>query len=360
MGLVNFSLQKHQPLFGLEIGHANLKVMQLDNDEGKAPRVLGYGVNHYPKECVANGVIIDYEKLNKALYDLLSQNLNGTISTRKVACAIPTSRTFSRPMRLPAMDDKDIDEAVRLEAEQYIPVPANNLYINYEVIRRDDKNTELLMVAAPKNIIDSYVKFLQVVNLEPVVLEPTMNAVARLFSSADSSSNEASLLIDFGSIGVDLAVFDQTMFVNSTVAGGSDTINDLIAKQLGISQQEAYVVKNKEGLAKGPHQAEIMAAVRPMLENLIREIRKTLSYYQERLESTHRPIAQVITVGGGVNMPGLNDYFSQQLKLPTRMFEPWHKIDFGSLPVPDVPDRSMYITVAGEAMLDAKKVLADD
>src|ERR1043166_7631754 len=106
MGLINFNLHDHEPLFGLDIGHSNLKVMQLQSGAGKTPRVLGYGVSHYPSEAIAAGVILDFQGLNKALYDLLSQNLNGSVSTRRVACTIPTSRTFSRPMRLPLMDDK--------------------------------------------------------------------------------------------------------------------------------------------------------------------------------------------------------------------------------------------------------------
>src|SRR5665213_2727710 len=213
MGKLSF--YQDQPLFGLDIGYTSLKVMQLETVAGKQPKVLGYGFGKYPSSAISSGVITAYEPLAKALHELFEEHLQGAISTKRVACTIPTAHTFSRPMKLPPMNDKDIAEAVHLEAEQYIPVPAGNLYIDFDIARRDDKGIELLMVATPKNIIDSHIKFLEGVGLDPVALEPTMNASARFFDLADPAHNQPAVLIDFGSTAIDLAVFDKTMFVNS-------------------------------------------------------------------------------------------------------------------------------------------------
>jgi len=275
-------------------------------------------------------------------------------------CTIPTAFTFSRSMKLPPMDRSDLTEAVNLETEQYIPVPIANLYIDYEIAREDKDGIELLMVASPKNIVDSRVQFLEKVGLEPIALEPTMNAAARLFAVADSSHNQPSILIDFGSVAIDVAVFDQTMFVNTTVIGGSDNLTDLIAKQLGVSATKAYELKNSHGIAPGPRQHEIKEATKPMLDNLIREIQKIIRYYDERQTQLHHKLVQIITIGGGANMPGLSDFISAELHMPTRKLDPWQTIDFNSLPTPDDLDRSMYITVAGAAILNPKEIFSRD
>ena len=347
-----------QPLFGLDFGHSNLKVMQLQVEKDKAPRVLGYGIIDYPADAMVNGVVVKPNEIAKALYELFTKKMVGTISTKRVACTIPTSRTFSRPMRLPLMSESDTAEAVRLEAEQYIPIPPSNLYIDYDISSRDEQGVELLMVATPKNIIDSYVGLLESVGLEPVALEPTMSASSRLFSMADSSHNEPSILIDYGSVAVDLAVFDQTMFVNSTVVGGGDDITSLIAQRLGISKKEAYGLKNNYGIGVSEKQEVIKEAIRPILDNLVREIQKIIRYYNDRRSQNQRKIAQIVTIGGGANMPGLSAHLSNQLHLPTRLLEPWDKIDFGGLPLPNDIQRSMYITVAGEAFLNPRGIFA--
>lgn len=356
MNPLNF--YRDQPLFGLDIGHANLKVMQLDNSSGKGPRVLGYGVAPYPAKAIKAGMITDHKALHDSLFQLLDKDLVGEVNTRRVACTIPTALTFSRQMKLPPMEHSSLSEAVHLEAEQYIPIPIDNLYLDYELSRDDQNGIELLMVATPKNIIDSHVEFLEKVGLEPVALEPTMNSAARLFGVADSSHNQPSILIDFGSVAVDVAVFDKTMFVNTTVQGGSDDLTSLIAKGLKIPTAKAYELKNNEGLAAGDKQKEVQRAVKPMLDNLVREIQKIMRYYMDHQTLPPHKVVQVIMLGGGANMAGLTEFLAKELHLPARMLDPWQDINFGELAKPDELDRAMYLTVAGTALLKPQEIFA--
>lgn len=354
-----FSFHKERPLLGLDIGHSSTKIMQLERSSGKKPRVAGYGVsNYYPGNAISDGVIVNHEALAGSLRELLSQRLIGTISTKRVACTVPTSHTFNRPMSLPPMNKQKIDDAVRLEAEQYIPIPIENLYLDYDISYRSESGIELLVVATPKNIVDSTIKFLESAGLEPVALEPTMNAAARLFNMADLTHDEASLLIDFGSVSVDIAVFDHSMFVNSTVSGGSDTLTNLIAKRLHTTLSEAYVLKNHYGIGPGTKMPQIMEAARPILEPLVREARKTMRFYDQRAARRHRKISQIVVTGGGATLRGLNEYLSHQLGVPTKRLEPWPSIDFGDLQPPSELAKSMYVTVAGEAILSSQEIFS--
>src|SRR5581483_3696604 len=355
MGLFNLSLSHHEPLFGLDIGRSSMKIMQLHIGSGKnkRPRVVGYGNSqHYDVNSIANGVIVNQKALSEAMHDLFDKRLAGAISTRKVACTIPLSQCFSRPIRLPLMTEQELDQAVQLEAEQYIPVSSENLYLDYDIVRKDSKNIEILLVATPRNIVESYMQFLQSMGLEPVTLEPTMNATARIFGLADRAHDAPTILIDFGATTIDIGAFDKTLFVNNTMQGGSDTMIDLIAKKLGISHEEAYIIKNKDGIKFGEHLRDISTAIQPILDSLVREVQKIIRYYNDRMASIGLEMSQAITTGGGANMPGLNEFLSKQLEMPVRPLDPWSKIDFGSLPLPNELERSMFITVAGEAILD--------
>ena len=359
---IGHSLRRREPLFGMDIGHSSLKVMQLQPAPGKnkSTVVTGYGSSYrYAVNSISGGAIVDYKALSEALHDLFEKRLAGTISTRKVACTIPMSHSFSRPLKLPAMDDEDLRQAVHLEAEQYIPVAPENLYLDYDVVRRDDKNIEILVVATPKNIVESYVKFLQSMGLDPVALEPTMNATARIFGLADPTHDQPTVLVDFGAEAIDISVYDRTLFVNSTVQGGSNTMINSIAKSLKLSREEAYRVKNEEGLKLSGHLRDIGKAVKPTVDNLVHEIHKIMRYYDDRVAAGGRKISQAVTTGGGANMPGLDDYLAKELGVPVRMLAPWSKIDFGTLTPPDELERSMFITVAGEAVLDMSEVFND-
>lgn len=356
MGKLNF--YRDEPLFGLDIGYSNIKVMQLEQMGGKGLRAVGYGFAPYPPDSIVNGIISKHDALAKCLHELVNKHLVGAITTNRVACTVPTSRTFSRLVKLPLMDDEKLAEAVRLETEQYIPVRPENLYIDYEVVFRAPDGIELLVVATPRNIIDSYMKFLASVGLEPVALEPTMNACSRLFSITEPTHNQPSILVDFGSATTDLAVFDRTIFVNSIIPVGSDNVTAMISKYLKVDTEQAYQIKNKQGLEAGENQALIKEAVEPMLENLVREIRKIMRYHDERTGRGRPTISQIITLGGGSLMPGLSKFLWDQLQMPVHMLDPWNKIDFSNMLPPAEFERPMYLTVAGEAVLKPEEIFA--
>jgi type IV pilus assembly protein PilM len=347
---------QEKPLFGLDIGHNTIKVMQLELSQGKKPKVLGYGMGKFPAVSILNGVVANYDAISKAMYELFKNHLVGSVYTHRVACSLPTSHTFSRLMKIPEMDDDDINEAIRIEAEQYIPMPINNLYIDHEITQRGPEGIELLMVATPKSIVDSYIKLFEALELEPIALEPSMNATSRVFSIADASHTEPSILIDFGAVAIDLAVFDKTMIVNSTLPGGSELMTRLIGQIFKVESDEAYQIKSKYGIGVSEKQHQVSQAIQPMLDILIKEIRKIMRYYNERVGQSDRKIAHIVTSGGGATMPGLNQFLSNELGLPAKTLDPWQNLDFGQLKKPSDLHQSAYITVAGEAILSPEEL----
>lgn len=344
-----------KPIFGLDIGFSTLKVLQTESS-GKKLRVTGYGSHSFDSNAVQDGVIVDVESIAKSAKELFESHIIGDISTRRVALSIPAARTFTRTMTLPIMKPKEQAEAVRLEAEQYIPIPVDNLYIDYEVVRQTEEEQELLVVAAPKKMIDSYLDFVHILGLEPVVFEPSTIATSRLFADTENS-DAPSILIDFGSMSADLTVVEKTVLVTGTVQGGGDNFTNLIAQRLGVTKQEAAVIKVKYGLGVSKKQSEIMEVMEPGLKDLVKEIRRVIRYYDDR-SGSDKKISQIVTMGGGANMPGLSTYLTDVLRMPVRMCDPWEHLDFGNLQPPNTSERSMYITVAGLALVKPKEAFA--
>ncbi len=342
---------KDKPLFGLDIGYSSVKVMQIESvKQGHA--VLGYGVIDFDPSAIKDGVIVEPEVVARAIHNLFATGIVGTISTRRVACAIPAVRTFNRNMTLPKLETKDLAEAVRLEAEQYIPVPIDELYTDFQVTSRTDKEIELLMVAAPKKIVDSYLTLSQILGLNVASIETTIAATSRLFVQAERSDIPA-VLIDFGSISADITIYHNTLVVTGTVPCGGDDFTDVIAQKLHVSRPEAQVIKTKYGLGASKKQADITKAVTPQLELLIKEIRRMIRYYEER-STTKAKIGQIVTMGGGANMPGLSEFLTSNLRVPVRMCDPWQNLDFAGLQPPSSVEKTMYVTVAGAALLNPK------
>ncbi|HVX24344.1 MAG TPA: type IV pilus assembly protein PilM [Candidatus Saccharimonadales bacterium] len=348
-----------KPLFGLDIGHGSLKVMQLAGG-GKVggklhpPRVVGYGFATFDKAAQQNGVVVQPEIIAKAALDLFEHHLVGDITTRRVALAIPTYRTFTRSMQLPKLKPSKLAEAVQLEAEQYISLPLNELYLDWDIIRETADGIELFVVAVPKTIVDSYLELAQLLGLETVLIEPTMSSSGRLFT-IDERSELSTVIIDFGSLSSDISIFDKHTLVAGTVQGGGVDFTNSIKERLGVTLEEAGLIKTRYGLHVSKKQAEITAALEPTLEAIVKEVRRMIRYYEKHYDND-RPITQIITIGGGANMPGLSEYLTDVLRLAVRHTDPWQYLNYHRLQPPSPADKPMYATVAGLSLSSPKEL----
>ncbi len=344
---------KDKPLFGLDIGYSTFKIMQVDWVSGR-PIVSGYGFGRFNPAVIKNGVVTDFEPLADDINKLFKKGITGEISTRRVALTVPVSRTFNRPIKLPKLPDKELSEAVQLEAERYIPYPLEELYLDYAINSQNEKETDLFVVAVPKRLVDSYITLCEILNLEIAAIETTISAASRLFTGADRS-DVPTILIDFGSRSVDITVFDKLLVVTGTVAGGSDDFTARIAEGLKVSLQEAYNIKANFGLEPGKRQKEIAEALEPILQQLLKEVRRVIRYFEDR-STGNQKIGQIITMGGGANMPGLSEYMTNMLRLPVRMTNPWNYISFASLSQPSAIEKPIFATSAGSALLRPKEI----
>lgn len=346
-----------KPLFGLDVGHGSLKVMQVDTRGKHAamPRILGYGTISFDPAALDNGVIKKPELIAEALHRLFTRQMIGEITTKRIAVAIPSYRSFSRSMQLPKLSPKDLKQAIQLEAEQYIPVPLDGLYLDYTRTRENKETDDYLAVGVPREIVDSYVTLARMVGLEIMLVETTMAADSRLF--ARSQRNDiSSVIIDFGSLSADISIFNnKATLVTGTVPAGGLVFTNNIKDGLKITFAEAAVIKTRYGLSVSKRQAEILAALEPTLQQLTKEIRRMIRYHEEHYD-TDKPIGQVIVFGGGANMPGLSEYLTNNLRLPVRIHDPWQYLNYTGLQAPNKADKLMYATVAGLSLVHSREL----
>ncbi|HTH72137.1 MAG TPA: type IV pilus assembly protein PilM [Candidatus Pristimantibacillus sp.] len=344
-----------KPIFGLDIGRSSLKVMQLDNAQD-SPEIAGYGTADFDIRALNEGVIVKPEAISIALHDLFEHRLAGEITTRRVAMALPGYRTFTRSIQLPDLGQAELKEAVELEVEQYVPMQIEDLYLDYVVTSSSPTGKNLFVVAVPKRIVDSYLTLATKLGLEPILIEPTMTAGARFFAR-DKHSDITSVIIDFGSLTATISIYDKTIVATSTVSAGGLVFTEAIRNQLGVSQEEAGDIKTKFGLDVSKYQKQIAVALEPSLGKIVTEVRRMLRYYEEHYPGQNG-IGQIVTLGGGANMPGLSDYLTNALKVPVRTHEhPWAVFKYDhDLGLPIEADRLMYATVAGLSLLNPKAV----
>lgn len=346
-----------KPLFGLDIGHGKARVLQLHSSNKKRKsQLVGYGEITFDPGAIKNGVIETPEVVAEAVLDLFKHHLVGDITTRRVAMSLPIARAFTRSTEVPPLSAKELAEAVQNEASQYIPASIDDLYLDYAQVGKGGTQGTVYIVAMPKRIVDSYVTLARLLGLEAVMLQTSSGAGAHLFGR-DSQSDIPSLLVDFGSDSADITVYDGGPVVSGTVACGSELFTAAIARKLSVSEKEAMLIKAKYGLGHSKKQTQIVEALEPTLALLIKEIKRTVRYYEEHGHEK-RKIAQIVIAGGGANMPGIAEYLTSNLRLAVRSFDPTPYIDFGHLQPFNLTERMSYVTAAGLASIDPEEAFA--
>lgn len=341
-----------KPIIGLDISQTGIKIMSIDP---KKWLVLGYGSVDLDPGKMQVSLETNDGYIAENISSLLREKLVGQLASDHVTLSIPTSRTFSRTFTLPVKAEKTLSDAIQVEVDQYIPIPFASLYVDYEIIERDKEKITVVMCAVPKVLVDSCISAVESAGLRPAMIEPGINAIARVIEHTEEG-HLTTLIVDVGSAGTDIAVLDNgAIRVTGGIGVGGNTFTLDIAKKLNITLENAHQLKVLNGLSAGPRQSKITTALQPSLQRIITETKKVIRYYNERLNDD-RKIEQVLVVGGGSNVPGIGDFFTNELVMPARVASPWQKLDFGKLPQPNKQFRPRYISVAGLAIIEQKDI----
>lgn len=342
---------KDRPIIGIDISNTGIKVMAID---AKRWLVLGYGSVDLEPTKVKEAFEGDGAYLISHLSTLLKEKIVGTLPSNHAIIGIPTSRTYSRTFTVPTSVEKVLHDAVLTEADQYIPIPSNALYIDHEIIERDKDNLTVLMSAVSQPVVDSILHVVNEAGLRPILIEPSISAVARLLAATEDG-HLPTVIVDIGPAGTDIAILDNEVIrVTGSVAIGGNTLTLAIAKKLNISLENAHQLKVLNGLSAGPRQQKLVSALEPSLERIATEVQKIMRYYNERISKDHK-LEQLLVVGSGSNVPGIGEYFTDKLVMAARVASPWQRLDFGKLPEPARQFRPRYITVAGLAIVNPEE-----
>lgn len=341
-----------KPIAGIDVSPTGIKIMSIDP---KKWTVYGYGSIDLDPAELQKSLSEGTPYLRDSIRSLMNDHITGHIPSDHVVISVPTSRTYSRNIVLPREAEKSLLAAIQLEAEQYIPVPINELNVGYEVIERNDKELTVAISAAPSALVKALVSACEASDLAVLMVEPGINSIARLIGYAEEGQLPT-ILIDIGAATTDIAILDSTIRATSSVNEGGNSFTLHIADKLKVSLEKAHQLKVLDGLSYGTKQDKILKALKPSLDQIVDKVQKIMRFYIERIDS-EKQLAQVVIVGGGSNVPGLGEYFTDALVMPARVASPWQILDFGKLPQPVRQYKPRYITAAGLACASPKEIL---
>lgn len=343
-------LELESESFGLDISDLSLKVARLKK-QGKFFKLASWGEVEFKEGIIEDGEIKNQKLLIKQVQKI-SQKLKGEkLDTKNVITSLPEKKAFFEVIKMPYMDLKDLDKSVYFEAENYIPLPIERTYIDFQVISKNKKLNyiNVLVAAMPKKIVDSYFFCLKRAGLKVQALEVESQSITRSIIK-EGFSQKPVLIVDFGKSITSFIIFSgHSIKFTSSCSVSSQDLTDAIARKLKLGTKEAENLKIKHGLKK------IKKATEPALKKIAEEMKKYINYYQSH---NKKKIANVILCGRGSNLIGLPEFFSSNLKISAEVANPW--INILPEPLNEVPGLSYkeslgYTTALGLSLRGVKK-----
>jgi type IV pilus assembly protein PilM len=312
--------------FGLDLSDFSLKIVQLKKKKG------GLSLVNFIKEDIPAGLIQGGEiKQEKELVVILKEALKKikgeSFRNRQVVCNLPEEKVFIRVVQLPRMKEEEISQAVKWETEAHIPLNIDEVYLDWQIIKpmvNHLDHYDILVAAAPRPLVDSYLNFLKKGGLEPIALEPESVAVVR--SLIKSNDLKPTIIVDLGASGTNFVIFSALAIrFTSHISISGQLFNQAIMKDLGIDEKQANQLKIKIGLDKTKEKGKVYQALEPLANDLAKRLKEYIVFYHEHATHIHGPngiISQILLCGGDSFLLNLPSFLSQKLKLPVELGNP--------------------------------------
>lgn len=287
---------------GIDIGTNSIKVVEVRSTGRNRGALINYGIIDFQQ--TENVSVRNWapERIAEMIKKIVTK---AGIRAKKAGIAVGVEESFTAYLRLPMIEQKDLNKAISYEVKKFIPMDLADVKLGSEVVRRDTRNQQIhvLVVVVPNTIIAKYRQVAQQAGLELITLEvETFSLIRTLLQKV----NGVTLLIDIGALKTSLSIIkeDHTM-LNSSIDFGGTHFTRAVSQGLNVSADRAEAMKVKEGMS-----GQAQNVMKSQADRLLTAVKNTVQTF----ESQHgEKVNQILVLGNTSQMAGFNYYITKAL-----------------------------------------------
>jgi type IV pilus assembly protein PilM len=309
-------------IVGLDIGSHSIKAIVLD--QSKAGLVLSsVGQAILPPEAIIEGAVQEPELVANAIKNLVKSL---KVKAKNVCTSISGYSVIIKKISLPTATREELSENIEVEAEQFIPFDISEVNVDFQIVGQSESNEEqmeVVLVAAKRDVIDTYMKLLVDSGLKPTIIDVDVFALENAFTHNQPDVNETVALVDIGANKMNINVIKGGMsLLTKDAAMGGARITAEIQDAFDVDFKTAEAIKT--GGMEAPDQALVDDIVSRAAENWVAESKRTIDY----LEASYpgEAIHGIYISGGSSRIASLDQYFQKELGVPVKRFNPFEQI----------------------------------
>lgn len=341
-------------ILGIDIGTSQFKAVSVNR--GKRNRLTKFIVE--PTGDLYNKILSESEN---DLLDVASQLKKffkeHDISANAVVAVLPDDKIFTKVITMPYLQGKELASAIEWEAEQHLPQALSEVYLKYSQLKTFNvsKNTnkadildkvknvsgqqnpmdsekvmEVLLVAAPKNIVKKYIFVLNKAGVEPLGIEPSAISTIRGITSYDISVPTMVVNFGYSKVSFYLAI-DNVLRFTRTINMAIGSLIKVIKQELDLSETQSSEYLYTYGLRENELSGKLITLVSPVMNIIVDELKKSISYVETRPaligETDVKKVRRVIISGGGALIPDVVIYFVKGVEAEVEIAKTWNSVD---------------------------------
>ncbi len=338
---------------GLDLGSYSLKVIELKKTGAKFS-LLSYGSIASPPGGLLSDSPVEHEAVSQAIKKLFK---DAKISSKEIRVALPESQVFTFVIETPPLSEKELSSSIRWEAEQYIPIPLEEVVLDWKILTRGLKETDknqVLLVAAPKRVTDKYQKVLDMAGLNPLSLETELIAATRSLTESVSQLNNI-MVVNMGAGTTDFSILsNKTLLFTRSINAGGIAFTRAIKQDLQLEDAQAEEYKKAYGLEEDKLEGKVGMVLKPLMNSIIDEMKKGIGFFSEKYPNSKLDV--LLLSGGSSLIPGLIPYFTKELGIETQIGNPLASVELDKKIASNftASDASAYAVSVGLAMREGE------
>jgi len=315
---MNFNIAKNfqskpKNKVGLDIGSSSVKMVEI-SASGENSSLVCLGTKRAPAAV--------REPLVEAIKSLSSEI---KVTAKEAAISVSGPSVIVRFVSMPKMKDDELKSAIKFEAEKYIPFPIGDCVIDYQILRKNEKEGkfEILLVAVKKDFVMSRISIVEDCGYSVGVVDVDTFALANAFlkSLPQTSASKTTALLNIGYNFTNVGIIrDQALCFSRDIAIGGDDFDQAISRALSIDAKAAEGVK----LSPKERLNDMIVCTKGVANNLLEETRLSLSYYENQCG---RGVDEICISGGSSGMPGLEALFQDAFESKPVFWDPLSFLD---------------------------------
>jgi type IV pilus assembly protein PilM len=311
---------------GLDIGSSSVKAVQLRR-KGAGWALHAFGMQPLLPQTIVDGTIMDQAAVSDAVRQLWSRL---RLRQKDVAIAIAGHSVIIKKIAVPQMSPETLAANIRTEAEHHIPFGRDDVELDYHVTNPASASgqTELLLVAAKKEVVADYVQVVRDAGLAPLVVDVAAFASQNGFElNYRVDPRETAVLINIGAAisNINIVRAGVSLFTRDVTIGGN-AYTEEIQKQLGIAvdEAEAYKVGGTQ-TEDGVVPQEVVRVMDGVSEVMAGEFQRSLDFFLATTADAN--VTRIMLAGGSSKISSLHRAIERRSRLPVEVVDAWRRIE---------------------------------